>query len=386
MIQDVSSKQIAFEESEFRRRLSAVQREIAGSGLDALLSTTTENIYYLTGYQTFGGAQQALIVPAEGDPFLVLRYFESHLVAYTSWLDASRHVATWDDSDDPHEAIVRALGDTGLDGKRIGLETRRGGLSVALYRAVADRAEVVDATDVIEGVRAVKSQAELAVMRQAARYTEAGIRAAFDAVTAGASENDVAAASYDAMVRAGSEYMANDPIITAGPRSGVPHTTFCRARIAPGDPVLIELGANHHRYFAPLMRTAVAAPASDTVRALYDACVASLEAALDVIRPGITSGEAHAACQRVIDARGYRENFRKRLGYGVGIGWQSWSEGHIVSLRADDRTELKAGMTFHLPPALRIVPEVGVGLSETIVVTETGCECLLDVPRELVVH
>lgn len=377
-------RQIAFETAEYARRLTEIQSRMRDRGLDGLVTTTTENIYYVTGYQTFGGADQALVITLDRNPVLVLRGFESHLVGYTTWLNPSRDVRTWLDSDDPQQALIDTVSDLGLHGKKLGLELGGDHLRVTLYRRLNDEADIGDCTGLIESVRVIKSEPELALMRRAGHYTCAGLDAAFRAVAKGNTDNDVAAAAFDAMVRAGSEYLANDPIVTAGHRSGIPHTTFCRYNLQQGDTVLIELGANHHRYFAPLMRTAVVGPASDKVRSMYEACVDALEAALSVIRPGITAGEAHDACQRVIDSRGYAENFKKRLGYGVGIGWRSWSEGHIISLREGDETELAPGMTFHMPPALRDVPVLGVGCSESIVVTSNGCECLIDYPRDLV--
>lgn len=86
----------------------------------------------------------------------------------------------------------------------------------------------------------------------------------------------------------------------------------------------------------------------------------------------------------MIDAAGYAENFRKRLGYSVGISFApDWGEGAILSLNTGVRTELRPGMTFHLPPALRIYGQFTVGVSETIVVTETGWRQLGSVPRDL---
>jgi Xaa-Pro dipeptidase len=90
------------------------------------------------------------------------------------------------------------------------------------------------------------------------------------------------------------------------------------------------------------------------------------------------------ACQRVIDAAGYADNFRKRLGYSVGISFApDWGEGAILSLNTGVKTELRPGMTFHLPPALRIYGRFTVGVSETIVVTDTGYRALGTVKRDL---
>jgi len=114
--------------------------------------------------------------------------------------------------------------------------------------------------------------------------------------------------------------------------------------------------------------------------------IAALNAAIGAIRPGVTSASVDEACRRPIEAAGYEPYFRKRTGYSVGSAYApSWGEGHIISLRKDDPTLLEPGMVFHMPPALRMPHRYGVGFSETVVVTESGCEVLTRYPRELCV-
>ena len=119
---------------------------------------------------------------------------------------------------------------------------------------------------------------------------------------------------------------------------------------------------------------------------MYDACVEALEATLGAIRPGARSEEVQAACQEVIDRWGYEPNFRKRIGYSLGAGFApGWGEGHIMDLKHHDSRELRPGMVFHVVPALRQYREYGVGLSETVAVTEKGSEVLTDFSRKLFV-
>jgi Xaa-Pro dipeptidase len=89
----------------------------------------------------------------------------------------------------------------------------------------------------------------------------------------------------------------------------------------------------------------------------------------------------------VIDESGFEPNFRKRLGYSMGIGFApGWGEGHFLHLSKGDPTVLEAGMVFHMPPALRVYSVVGVGCSETVAVTDEGVEVLTSFPRELAVR
>lgn len=375
-------RQNAFTDDEYGRRLTVVRDEMAHRGIDCLAVTAPGNICYLTGYQTFGEAQQFLIVPSAGDVVFVLRELEAPLVAYTAW---SGDVITYGDSDDAIEVVASSLAER-VEAGVLGIDERTGTLSPALHRRLVELVgsmEVRDDEGCVESARVIKSEAEIAVCRQAARLTSLGMQAAMDEAGPGSTENHVAAAAAQAMTVAGSEWFANDPIVTSGHRSGIPHTTYARRALEPGDTVLVELGATFHRYFSPLMRSVTVGPASTEIRRMHEACQDALEAAMAVIRPGVASGEAHAACQQVIDDRGYRELFRKRLGYSVGIGFKTWSEGRFFDLKEGDQRLLRAGMVIHMPPAVRVPGVLGIGLSETIVVTDDGCEALADFPRHL---
>jgi Xaa-Pro dipeptidase len=148
--------------------------------------------------------------------------------------------------------------------------------------------------------------------------------------------------------------------------------------------VLIELGACVSRYGGALMRTAVLGSPSPEVKAMSDVVLKALNAAIAAIRPGVTAGSVDQACRGVIEEAGYEAMFRKRTGYSVGVAFApDWGEGHIVSLRKDDPTELVPGMIFHIPPALRSFQRMCVGLSETVLVSDSGCEELTEHPRKL---
>jgi Xaa-Pro dipeptidase len=352
------------------------------SGVEVLVCAAPETIFHLTGYQTFGYHNyQLVVVPMEREPFLVLRFLESVLAQRYAW---TGDVVTWDDTEDPVAVTVAALRDRGLAERVVGVEETSAFLRVAHWRRLqAALPRMTDGSGIAERARIVKSPREVAYMREAARITDLGAAAALAECAEGRSENDAAAAAYDAMVRAGSEWMARDPIVTSGDRAGLPHSGFMRRRLAPGDTVLIEIGGTFHRYYAPLMRSAAIGAARPAVARMADVCLEALEAAIAAVKPGATSAEVDAACRRVVERAGLWENYRKRTGYSVGIGFSSWVEGTIASLKEDDPTVLRPGMCFHIPVAMRIYGEAGVGFSHTVHVTGTGVECLTRHPPRL---
>ena len=376
---------LIFSREEFQRRVSAVQAGITKTGLDVLFLFSPEHIFYLSGYQTFGYfSYQALVVPKKGEPILILRFLETFLARHYSWVN---QVVPWDDHEDPIAVTVRVMNEHGLAKGRMGIEDGGFYMPLPVWKRIREAfpdSSFEDGARLVEQVRIRKSSEEIAYMRKAAEYTAAGMAAGVAECQAGRTENDVAAAIFHAMTRAGSEYSPHDPIITSGWRSGIPHTTYARRRLEPGDTVLIEITGTHHRYVAPQMRTAIVGEPSPKVREMASLVIQGLDAAMAAIRPGVTSGDVDDVCRGIMEKAGYYENFRKRTGYSVGFGFPpSWNEGHIVSLRKGDQTRLEAGMVFHLPVALRDYGVSCVGLSETVLVTDKGCEALTHYSHQL---
>jgi len=381
-------KELAFSEREYLERISAVQRILADRGVDAILVFQIHNMNYLTGYQTVGqNNYQFVLVPQSGEPTLFLRRLEGDLGRYYTPFE---NIVVWEDDEDPVEATRRLLEEKRIASGHLGYEGTSPSFTTRVFaslKAALLGARWSDQAGIVEEGRMIKSPAEIEYIRRAARTTEAGMQAAIEAIREGASENDVAAAGAAATIAAGSEPLTMSPILTSGPRSAVAHTSFLRRKLEQGDTVLLEWTGSYFRYSAPLMRSAVVGKPPGRLQGMWDVLLEALEAAIAVIRPGVTSGEADAACTAVIEKAGLYANYRKRLGYSVGVGFPpDWGNGHIIDLKRGDARELAAGMVFHMPPALRVDGVWGFGLSETILITDGGCEVITKFPRELAVR
>jgi len=381
----IQGQESAFPKEEYARRQVLAREGLAAAGLDALVVTGPENIFYLTGQQTPGYYTfQALILPADGDPVFLIRQLEYfNFIANTFISDA----VVYQDGEDPIGLLVKLIESRGLASKRIAIDKRGWFLPIAVYEALQARLGAIgDGAGVIETFRAIKSPLEVEKLEKAAAYVDAGMRAGLAAIRVGATENDLVAAMMGSAIAAGSEYLGMEPLVSVGPRTGVPHGTWRRRAIAAGDPAFLEMAACHDRYHAALMRSAWIGEPPKEAADMMKVCQEALQVSLDAIRPGEACEVPHIACQKVIDRAGYTENFKKRLGYSVGISFApDWGEGAILSLNAGVKTELQPGMTFHLPPALRIYGRFTVGVSETIVITETGYRVLGTIDRNLLI-
>jgi Xaa-Pro dipeptidase len=373
---------VAFDAAEFRRRLAATQAAMREREIDVLLVHTPENIYYLTGYETSGYFEyQALVVPAEGLPALLIRNVERLNVDEYSWLDDAY---LWHDGTDylaATAAIVNGLSRTG----RVALEGHSWFLPAETAAALTghlDGHAIVASARLVERIRLVKSPAEIAYVREAARLADLAMEAAVAATRPGASENEVAAAAYAAQIGAGGEYPALPHYISSGDRLELGHAHWTGTLLRAGTLVKMEYLGVRRRYHAGLTRpVSVGAPADPAVLADVDLCVGLQDQTFAELRPGASvDALTRRAAQRLADVG--RTAPRIRLGYSMGIGFPPIAgEGQTADFRAGAAWDLAAGMVFHMLSVLR----VGLVISDTVLITESGYERLTDTPRRLLV-
>ena len=388
MQQDAVVKQgqeAVFPKAELDARVARAREALQRAGVDIMIVTGPENIFYLTGQQTPGYyTYQALLLPVDADPVFIVRQLEMNNLIANSYVS---DLEVYQDSADPVDVTVDLIKTRGWQSKRIAIDERGWFLPIAIYKALLENlGSLGNAAGVIESLRVIKSPLELEKLQQAATYVDAGMRAGLVAVKEGNSDNDFVAAMMGAAIAAGSEYVGMEPLASAGARTGIPHGTWRRTTLKAGDPAFLEMAGCHDRYHAALMRSAwIGTPPAEAV-AMNNSCQEALQAALDAIRPGVTCEAVHNACQAIIDRDGFTENFKKRTGYAVGTSFApDWGEGGILSFYTGVTRELEPGMVFHIPPALRRYGEFTVGVSETIVVTEDGCRQMGNIPRDLTI-
>jgi Xaa-Pro dipeptidase len=371
-------RQLAFERGEFEERLRLVRERMQARRLDALLLFGPGNIYYLSGHENDNLADvQCLVVPAAGEPVLVLFFFEAGRAANTSWLE---NVVLYGIGDDPVRTIADLVGRLGLSRGRVAIERPTVGLTIDVFErltAALSEATIEDSFGVVEPVRRTKSSAEIGYMRRAADLTDRAVDAACAMIEVGVADSEIAAVIVDTMYRGGGETTCLGPIVATGYRSGAPHSSFNGTRVAAGDAVFLEFTAQVRRYAAPIMRTVHMGPPSAEIERIADAGARSVEAVIATARPGVPAGDVARAGLAELEGVLPGLMFHHTFGYPVGIGFPfTWTEALGYLLRAENTEPLEAGMTFHLPISLRRFGEFGVNQSHTILVTESGAEPL----------
>ena len=381
-------KDPAFPTEEYLTRLDAVRSRMAALEIDALLVTGPENICYLSGFQTPGYYfPQTLVVTHHRDPQIVIRKFEGGNVDAYSWLDSS-NLRTFEDHEAPMRRVAQTLHDLEVGKGRIGVDFKSWFHTVRDHRELTSlmhEAAIVDASGLVEAERALKSERELAYVREAGRISSMAAGAAAERLARGAcTENELAAKVHESVVGNGGEYPGLPVFVSSGHRTMIPHAVWSGKAIESGEAVFLEVTGVVRRYSAPIFRTYHLGRPDEALRRRADLVREMLDATIDAIGPGVTSGSVNDAAMRV--ARKLGRGVTKRAGYSVGLNFPpDWGEGVFLDLKAGDETPLRPGMVFHIPQTLRLEGEAPVAISETVVVTERGRSVVTEYPRDLIV-
>jgi Xaa-Pro aminopeptidase len=181
---------------------------------------------------------------------------------------------------------------------------------------------------------------------------------------------------------AGYERLAFDTIVASGPHAALPHHRAGDRILGAGDLVVLDFGGVLDGYCCDLTRTVSIGPPSPEARRLYIAVYDAHQAAIAAIRPGVESTAVDAAARRVLEARGLGEAFGHGTGHGLGL--EIHEEPRITRPRPDvPSVPLVPGMVFTVEPGAYLPGFGGVRIEDDVLVTDTGCEVLTSVPREL---
>lgn len=361
---------------EYQRRINELRARMTERLLDTVIISDPENIMYLTDYQTTGYSFfQALVVPLEGEPFMVTRELEESNVIHRTWVEVTR---PYSDTGDAIQMLISSLVEFGMLGGSIGYERNSYYFSAYhqdVFKSSCVSSRLMDCFGIVEQSRLCKSSYELEVMKKAATATKAGMKAGLEAVQVGVTENEIGGIISQAMFAAGGEIPAVMPYVTSGPRSMIGHASWEGRIIKPNEHVFIEIAGCYRRYHTAMMRTAVCGELSDSMHQAQEIMKSALTSLRSELRPGVTVSDIDRLVRSILHENKVGARLITRSGYSIGIAFPpSWDEGYILSFNQGQSDILKPGMTFHVIPWLWGVDgDKTCGISDTFYITEEGC-------------
>ena len=361
-------------------RLRRLTAELDENGLDYLLVTHLPNVRYLCG---FTGSAAALLVSDGGCILFTDGRYRTQ--AREEVADAQvRDVRIVIARQSPLLAAAKWLGARAPKSARVSVGIEPESITVGardrLGSMLRSKARLRSAPPLAERARMVKDAEEILCIRRAVELGASLFRIACEKIRPGVKEVEVAAAMEYAARCDGAEGMSFSTILAAGARSAVIHGRASEARIPRRGFVVCDFGVILAGYCSDRTRTVHVGHTSREARDLYEAVLEAQQAAIAVVRSGVTAAEVDEAARRVLRRRKLARFFTHSAGHGLGL------EIHEAPrLAAGQNLPLEPGMVITIEPGAYVPGKWGVRIEDVVVVTSSGCEVLTPTDKELVV-
>ncbi|MFI6624847.1 M24 family metallopeptidase [Streptomyces sp. NPDC050528] len=359
-------------------RLHRAREATARAGLDALLISPGADLRYLTGYDAKPLERlTCLVLPADGDPFLLVPALEELAAKASPAGDLGIEITGWDETEDPYALVAARLP---ARTARVGVDNRMWAEKTIAFRDQLPDVRQELAGEVLNGLRMRKTPQEAAALRRAGAAIDRVHARMGEWLRAGRTEREVGRDIADAIIAEG-HVRVDFVIVGSGPNSASPHHELSDRTILPGDPVVVDIGGTAlDGYCSDSTRVyAVGEPPAE-FRRLHDVLLTAQRAQTDAVRPGITAGQLDAVGRDIIADAGYGPHFIHRTGHGIGL--ESHEEPYIVT---GNPLPLAPGMAFSVEPGIYLPGRYGARIEDIVICTEAGGERLNRTPRDLVV-
>ena len=351
-----------------QRRLERFDAKLAQSGLDALLVTGQNNIYYLTD---FWGTNATVFITKNRRLFLT----DSR---YTLIAKQSVHGFDIIESKDPLKDIVKIIEADNLE--TIGFDNQ---VSFAYYQglqAIFEGYTLSPQSNFMEELRMIKDEKELATIRKACSISDRAFTDVLDFIKPGQTTELQVANFLDFRMREyGASGISFESIIASGYRSAMPHGVASEKVIQSGETLTMDFGCYYNHYVSDMTRTIHIGDTTDEEREIYDIVLRSNQALIDAAKAGMTRRDYDKVARDVIVEAGYGDHFTHGIGHGIGL------DIHEIPYFGNSDETIEAGMVLTDEPGVYLADKYGVRIEDDIIITENGCELITLAPKELIV-
>ncbi len=376
----------------YAQRMDKLRQSLTHAGFDAALITDDDSVYYLTGYYDYlhmdFGRPTILVVEKNGPSLLITPAMELDMAEAAANVD---RIAAWNDGlgNEWRQELPGMLAGLG----RIGFEPDQMPPIVRNYvDTIVDADQLGDVTPLIAEMRMIKSDGELQIARHAGEVANAMMQAGRAAIGDGVAEFEVALATSGAGTRKAAELLnahyhdaAMSPnthflqIMASGREITKPHHRASTRIMRRGEPVFLCFCGmtNFNRFKLGFDRTFwIGEIADETQARVYQVAVDSQQAALAVLRPGVTAETVHSAYAEVIQDAGFDYPFR----CGRATGYSFLERPQLV---VGDKTVLAPGMVLAVDGSVSVAKTFRAQVGDSFIVTEDGYEQITSHPKAI---
>ena len=354
----------------YQERISRVLAAMERMGLEQMLVSDPDSIWYLTGYDVF---------PFERLYAFYLRKDGQHKLFLNKLFpvpEAPYEQVWFSDTDDYLAILANAV-----DGEKdMGVDKDWPARFLLPLMAHNPSCKYVLASDCVDDARACKDAVERDLMREASRINDVVMERAAAYMKEGMTEREVADYIVAQYAAEGCDSTAFLPIVSYGAHAADPHHEADQTRLKAGDCIVIDMGCRKNRYCSDMTRTVAVGSVTDEMRQVYDTVLQAQLAGIAAARAGATGKAVDGAARDIIRQAGYGPCFGHSFGHSVGV---EIHEGPNATPSNDK--PLPAGAVISAEPGIYLPGKLGVRIEDVLYLTPEGCQNLTLAPKELVI-
>ncbi len=351
-------------------KLAKLRESFDGLGIDGILITDSYNRRYLTDFTGSAGT----VFVTKTDAYLLVDF------RYVSQANAQVTHFTVKKIDRTiiFEEISALAENLGI--KKLGFEQQHQSYYYYSQLVKSLKADLVPVSNVVEKLRMIKNESEIAILKKAAEISDAAFEHILTYIRPGRTEIEIANELEFHMRKLGATSSSFDIIVASGVRSALPHGVASEKVVEKGDMITLDFGAYYQGYCSDMTRTIAVGEPNPKLKEIYSIVLGALENALSGIKVGMTGKEADALTRKLISDKGYGDNYGHGMGHGIGLFIHE-----DIFMNPTCEQYIEEGMVLTVEPGIYIPELGGVRIEDDIIMKKDGIEIITKSQKELII-
>lgn len=364
-----------FDDSIYRERMNRVQNKLEDSGANLALLTPSPSFQYLAGYEYLMRERLVALLLRRGtEPCIIAPAFEVPDHSHSTWV---KNFISWEEDEDPYMKIKDEFSTLSENPIVMVDDSMPLGVYWGLERAFSGFKRTLSITPIVDEMRLLKSENEIALMRKAGEIINYAVMRAFNNAQLGMTELEVQQLVQTEILRKGGK--PTFAAIQFGENSALPHADSGTRELRKGDLVLMDCGCSLEGYNTDMTRVGVVGTPTEEMKRVHSIVLRAEETSIEKITKGMTCGTADGIARRIIEDEGYGDYFTHRLGHGIGL--EVHEPPYLVRGSAEI---LGVGMCHSIEPGIYLEDRFGIRIEDLVCIHEDRLEVLTYAPRTLI--
>ncbi|MCR3760766.1 Xaa-Pro peptidase family protein [Clostridium felsineum] len=350
-------------------RIKRVIDNMKKHNLSQMIVTSPSSVFYLSGALIDPGERlMAMYINVSGKVTFII----NSLFKNSKGL-GNNEIVTYDDSEEPIPILLKIINKEST----LGID-KNWPAHFLIELMENSNMKFINSSPIIDEVRMIKDEEEIKVLRESSKINDKVMEELIKYIDESKTEKEMAKVIQEIFQKNGIEKLSFETICSYGKNGADPHHMPDDTKLKEGDSIVIDMGGVYNNYCSDMTRTFFYKEPCEEAKKIYDIVKRANEAGKNAVKPGVKLSDIDKITREVIEKEGYGEYFTHRTGHNIGI-----EDHEFPSVGGNSDIKAQVGMVFSIEPGIYIPEKYGVRIEDLVVVTETGCEVLNHVSRDM---